>query len=184
MSDVTDILHLIDKGQTGKSEQLLSLVYQELRQLAANWMALETPGHTLQPTALVHEAFLRLVRDNQDLQWDSKGHFFVAAATAMRRILIENARRKKRIKNGGDFQRAFLDSVQIGVPVDQLDLLSLDDALSEFEVEYPRKAEVIRLRFFAGLTHEETAQILGLSVITVKRYWRFARAWLYRRMNY
>ncbi len=182
MSDVTEILQLIERGRAGKTEELLPLVYDELRQLAASWMSNENPGQTLQPTAPVHEAFVRLPSGEADLKWDNMRHFCVAAA--MRRILIENARRKKRIKNGGDFQRAFLDSVEIGVPVDQLDLLALDEAFSEYELEYPRKAEIVRLHFFTGLTHEEIAQILGLSVITVKRHWRFARAWLYRRMNH
>jgi RNA polymerase sigma factor (TIGR02999 family) len=183
MSDVTEILHLIEQRQSVRTKQLLPVVYQELRQLAACWMAIETPGQTLQPPALVHEAFLRLVRSDADLQWDSKRHFFVAAATAMRRILIEDARRKKRLKNGGHLQRAFLDGVAVDVPAGQLDLLVLDYALSEFESEYPDKAPVVRLRLFAGLTHEDIAATLGLSTSTVQRYWRFARAQLYRRMH-
>jgi RNA polymerase sigma factor (TIGR02999 family) len=183
MSDVTEILHLIAQGQKGKTQQLLPLVYDELRQLAANWLASENPGQTLQPTALVHEAFLRLVNDGAEMKWESKGHFFAAAATAMRRILIDNARRKKQIKNGGHLQRAFLESIEIGVSIHQLDLLSLDEALSEFESEHPDKAEIVRLRFFAGLTHDSIAKLLGISVITVKRHWRFARVWLYQKLN-
>ena len=183
MTEVTKILQLIEQGQSGKTEQLLPLVYDELRRLAARWMAGENPGHTLQPTALVHEAFLRLLNNNDELRWDSKGHFFVAAATAMRRILIENARRKKQIKNGGHLERAFLSSFEIGVSPDQLDLLDLEDALKEFEREFPDKAVVVRLRFFTGLNYEQIAKSQGLAIITVKRHWRFAKVWLHRKMT-
>ena len=181
MNEVTRILQAIDQGDLQASEQLLPLVYQELRKLAAQRMAQERPGQTLQTTALVHEAYLKLIgtADGRP-QWNNRGHFFAAAAEAMRRILIDSARRKRRIKHGGDHQRVDLDqSCSLGNAVSD-DLLAVDEALAKLAAEEPVKAELVKLRYFAGLTLEQAAEVLQLSPATAKRYWTYARAWLYQ----
>ena len=183
MGPVTQILSAIECGDPTAAGQLLPLVYHELRQLAAAKLAHEKPGHTLQATALVHEAYLRLVDVEKAQHWDSRRHFFSAAAESMKRILVENARRKKRQKHGGELHRSPLEDVEIDAPVPPLDLLALEEALARLKQEDPQKAEVVQLRFFVGLTHDEIAEILGLSTITVKRHWRYARAWLHRQMD-
>jgi RNA polymerase sigma factor (TIGR02999 family) len=180
MSEVTHVLNALEKGDPRAAAQLLPLVYEELRRLAAQKLATETPGHTLEATALVHEAYVRLV-GSQAQQWDSRGHFFAAAAEAMRRILIENARRKRRLRHGGDRQRVELNDVPCGEP--QTDLLALNEALDQLADVEPEVAEVVKLRYFAGLTIEQTASAMNLSVRTTNRHWSFARAWLYRRLH-
>jgi RNA polymerase sigma factor (TIGR02999 family) len=176
MNEVTRILSAIEQGEA-HAEQLLPLVYDELRQLAAAKLAHETPGQTLQATALVHEAYLRLVDVTQAQHWNSRGHFFAAAAEAMRRILIDNARRKRRPKHGGDRQRVALDeSVSVTEPGE--DLLALDEALERLAAQEPLKADVVKLRYFAGLSLEDAASCLGISEATAKRHWTVARAWL------
>jgi RNA polymerase sigma factor (TIGR02999 family) len=179
MNDVTQLLNAIDQGDPRAPGQLLPLVYDELRRLAAHKLAQEKPGQTLQPTALVHEAYLRLVGKGDEPLWDGRGHFFAAAAEAMRRILVENARRKHRLKRGGDRQRLDLEQVEAvsGAPSD--DLLALDEALNQFAAEDGQKAELVKLRYFAGLSVEEAALCLGISRATADRYWAYARAWLY-----
>jgi RNA polymerase sigma factor (TIGR02999 family) len=180
MSDVTRILSAIEQGDPHAAEQLLPLVYDELRKLAAQRLAQERPGQTLQATALVHEAYLRLVGDPKAQPWNSRGHFFAAAAEAMRRILIDAARRKRRPKHGGDRQRVELDELALPAPDDRAgDLLALDDALSALARQEPAKAELVKLRYFAGLSLEEAAACLGISPATAKRSWAVARAWLY-----
>jgi RNA polymerase sigma factor (TIGR02999 family) len=178
MSDVTRILSAIEQGDPRAAEQLLPLVYDELRQLAAQRLAQEKPGQTLQATALVHEAYLRLVDTEKAQAWNSRGHFFAAASEAMRRILIDNIRRKRRPKHGGDRQRIDLDeALSLDNPRD--DLLALDEALTRLAAQEPIKAELVKLRYFAGLTLEEAAAVLGISLATAKRYWAVARAWLF-----
>jgi RNA polymerase sigma factor (TIGR02999 family) len=181
---VTRILSAAHHGDPTAARELLPLVYGELRKLAAQRLAPEKPGQTLQATALVHEAFLRLVggdgQDQRQRGWDGRGHFFAAAAEAMRRILIDQARRKRRPKHGGDLGRVDLDSAAVvapAVPAD--DLLALDEALTKFAAEEPVKAELVKLRFFAGLTIPEAACALGISEATAERYWTYARVWLY-----
>jgi RNA polymerase sigma factor (TIGR02999 family) len=178
MSEVTRILSAIEQGDPHAAEQLLPLVYDELRKLAAQKLAQEKPGQTLQATALVHEAYLRLVEVKQTQQWDSRGHFFAAAAEAMRRILVENARRKKSLKRGGHLKRVELDEdfTQSGSP-DQV--LALNDALDKLAREDPVKAELVKLRCFAGLSHQEAARALGISRPTADRYWVYAKTRLY-----
>jgi RNA polymerase sigma factor (TIGR02999 family) len=184
MGDVTRILADIDRGDAGAADQLLPLVYEELRKLAAVRLAHEAPAQTLQATALVHEAYLRLVDGGADLHWNSRGHFFAAAAEAMRRILVERARQKANLKGGGRFGRIDLGEVAApGTESAAVDLLDLNEALVQLEREEPQKAELVKLRFYAGLSLEETAQALGISVATAKRYWAYARAWLYGRIN-
>ena len=182
MSDVTRILQAIEQGQPHAAEELLPLVYDELRKLAAQKMANEAAGQTLQPTALVHEAWLRLAGNAAGQRWDNRGHFFAAAAEAMRRILIENARRKARQKRGGDWERVDLENLQLALESDPLTLLSIDEALDQLAREQPEKAELVKLRFFAGLSLPEAAKALGLSETTAKRHWSFARAWLFDRI--
>jgi RNA polymerase sigma factor (TIGR02999 family) len=180
MSDVTQLLSAITRGDPQAAADLLPLVYDELRRLAAQWLAQEAPDQTLQPTALVHEAYLRLTGTRgQDTDWDSRRHFFAAAAEAMRRILIENARRKKRLRHGGGRQRVELDAAESLVQAPSEELLALDEALTRLTAHDPLKAEVVKLRFFAGLTMPEIAQVLDLSQATVERYWTYARTWLY-----
>ena len=179
MSDVTRILSAIEQGDPHAAEQLLPLIYDELRRLAAQKLAQERPGQTLQATALVHEAYLRLVDADQAQHWNSRGHFFAAAAEAMRRILVDNARRKRRPKHGGGQKRVPLDAIALPVEDRFHDLLALDEALTRFAVQEPLKAELVKLRYFAGLSFEEAAACLGISPVTAKRYWAIARAWLY-----
>lgn len=186
MSEVTRILDAIISGDSKASEELLPVVYEELRKLAAQRMATEATGHTLQATALVHEAYLRLVGSpsNQGGRWDSRGHFFAAAAEAMRRILIDRARAKGALKRGRDPERLRLDQDPL-VGGDDLssELLDLDAALQKLAVEDPAKAELVKLRFFAGLTLEDAAGMLGISPATADRHWTYARAWLYHEMS-
>jgi len=182
MSEVTRILNAIQHGNGKAADELLPLVYQELRRLAAHKMANEVAGQTLQPTALVHEAWLRLVGSG-DQKWDSRGHFFSAAAESMRRILIENARRKKSLKRGVGFERVSLENVEVAILADPEALLLVNEALEKLEQEDPEAAQLVKLRFFAGMTNEEAGQALGISVRTAKRYWTFARAWLFRELR-
>jgi RNA polymerase sigma factor (TIGR02999 family) len=178
MGDVTQILSAIDDGDSRAAEQLLPLVYDELRRLAAQKMAGESPGQTLQATALVHEAYVRLVNTEKAQQWNSRGHFFAAAAEAMRRILVERARHKHSLKAGGDRQRQ--DSPELEAPDagPNVDLLALNDALEKLELQDRRRAQVVKLRFFAGLTIEETALALGIATSTADSDWAYARCWL------
>jgi RNA polymerase sigma factor (TIGR02999 family) len=178
MSEVTRILSAIEEGDPNAAGELLPLVYEELRQLAAHKMAQEAAGQTLQPTALVHEAYLRLVGGEEGQHWDSRGHFFAAAAEAMRRILVENARRKQAVKHGGGTRRVPLDEFH-RVAESPEDLLALDEALTRFAAEEPDKARLVHLRFFAGLSAPDAAAALGISLATAGRWWAFARAWLY-----
>ena len=180
MSEVTRILSAIEHGDPHAAEQLLPLVYDELRKLAAQRMAQEKPGQTLQATALVHEAYLRLVDAEGARYWNSRGHFFAAAAEAMRRILIESARRKGRLKHGGDRQRVDMDASRLAVesPVD--DLLALDEALTRLVARDSQAAELVKLHCFAGLSIEQAAEVLAVSPRSAYRSWAFAQAWLYR----
>jgi RNA polymerase sigma factor (TIGR02999 family) len=186
MSEVTRILSAVEQGDPRAAEQLLPLVYDELRKLAAARLADEAPGQTLQPTALVHEAYLRLIGPTDEVRWDSRGHFFAAAAEAMRRILVDDARRKHARKRGGELQRVDLDAAAPAAPPDESeadDLLALDEALRQFEVEEPLRARLVKLRYFAGLTIPDAAAALGISVATAKRHWVYARSWLYGRVR-
>jgi RNA polymerase sigma factor (TIGR02999 family) len=182
VSEVTRILDRVQQGETKAAEELLPLVYEELRRLATLKMMDQPAGHTLQPTALVHEAWLRLA-GSQQREWQNSRHFFAAAAEAMRQILIDAARKKSRGKRGGGWQRLNLDAIHLAVEAVPDDLLAVDEALEEFTREDPAKAELVKLRFFAGLTLPQAAQMLGLSLATAKRFWAFARAWLYRRLT-
>ena len=181
MSDVTQILQQIDAGDPSAADQLLPLVYDELRKLAAARMARESPDHTLQPTALVHEAYVRLVKDC-DQQWDDRGHFFAAAAEAMRRILVEGARRKGAKKYGAEFSRLEFDDVTDSDGPGLVDLLSLDEALRELEQHDSESAQLVKLRYFAGLSHVDAAAAMGISRRAADRLWALARAWLFRRL--
>jgi len=206
MSDVTSILSQIESGNPQAAEQLLPLVYEELRNLAAAKLAHEQPGQTLQATALVHEAYLRLVGGGQKRSevrgqgsgdysptpesrpptpaaWNSRGHFFAAAAEAMRRILVERARRKQRLRHGGGQKRVDLDDQLLVTAEADENLLALDEALTRLETEEPDASAVVKLRYFAGLTIDEAAQALGISVRTANRHWAYARAWLYQQLN-
>jgi RNA polymerase sigma factor (TIGR02999 family) len=178
MSDVTNILNKIEAGDPSAAEQLLPLVYDELRKLAAVKLAQEKPGQTLQATALVHDAYLRLVNVEQAQHWDSRGHFFAAAAEAIRRILVENARKKGRIRHGGGRVRVNLEQAASMAEDSGDGLLALDDALIRFAVLEPAKAELVKLRYFAGCSIDEAADLLGISRTSAKRYWAYARAWL------
>jgi len=180
MSDVTRILSQIESGDSSAAEKLLPLVYDELRKLAAVRLAQEKPGQTLQATALVHEAYVRLIGTPNGDQWDHRGHFFAAAAEAMRRILVDRARRKAAARHGGEFARIELDPDLAAAPEIQEDLVALDDALNRLAVEYPLQAELVKLRYFGGLTLPDAAAALGLSERTAGRHWAFARAWLRR----
>ena len=184
MSDVTRILSQIEQGDTSAAEQLLPLVYDELRKLAASKFANEKPGQTLQATALVHEAYMRIVDVENAQYWDSRGHFFSAAAIAMRRILVEEARRKQRLKRGGSGQRVSLDGIDLPYGMQPEQLIDLHEAIAKLEVESAEKAKVVQLRFFVGMTHVEVAQVLGVSAVTVRRHWRYARAWLRRELSF
>ena len=179
MNDVTLILSKIEAGDPVAANELLPLIYDELRNLAAARMAAERPDHTLQATALVHEAYLRLVDTHRAQQWNSRGHFFGAAAEAMRRILIEQARQKKRLKHGAAFERRELPDVAVPESEVAFDLLDLDTALTRLGEEDPQKAQLVKLRYFAGLSIEEAAAALGISPATAKRNWAYARAWLF-----
>ena len=183
MSEVTHILSAIEQGDSHAAEQLLPLVYEELRQLAARKLAHEQPGQTLQATALVHEAYLRLVGGEQPQDWDGRGHFFAAAAEAMRRILVENARRKGRLKRGGGQRRIELDDPRLGYtePVDEV--LGVDEALEQLAGEDPQAAQLVKLRYFGGLSIEDAAEIVGISRSTAYEHWAYARAWLHRRLR-
>jgi RNA polymerase sigma factor (TIGR02999 family) len=178
MSDVTDILAQIHEGNAGAADELLPLVYEELRRLAASRLAQEKPGQTLQATALVHDAYIRLVDDERAQQWNSRGHFFGAAAEAMRRILVENARRKREIKHGGGLHRVNLDHAAPVTNASPEQIVELNDALSRLEQDDPAAAEIFKRRYFAGLTVEQAAESLGISRATAYRHWTFARAWL------
>ena len=182
MTEVTRILNAIDAGDPHAAAQLLPLVYDELRQLAAQRLAQENPGQTLGATALVHEAYLRLVGDGQERHWDHRGHFFAAAAESMRRILVDAARRKQAIRHGGGRRRVALhDHHRITQSPD--DLLALDDALTRFASEEPAKAELVKLRFFAGLSTPDAAAALGISLATSERWWAYARTWLFSELQ-
>ena len=208
MAEVSQILAQLEAGDQAAAEQLLPLIYDELRRLAKAKLAQEKPGHTLQPTALVHEAYLRLVgpvdgnsvvgqsvvgsqssspttdhRPPTTASFSSRGHFFAAAAEAMRRILVESARRKRRIKRGGELERQPLDEEAIAVPEVDGDLIELDAALDHLAAAHPRKAELVKLRYFAGLTQQQAAAALGIGVTTADRDWAYARAWLFREMR-
>lgn len=183
MSDVTQILSQIEHGDTSAAEQLLPLVYDELRKLAAAKMAREKSGQTLQPTMLVHEAYVRLVDVDQPQRWNSRGHFFAAAAEAMRRILVETARRKQSQKHGGHLGRIELDFATPALEGPREDLLDLDDALSLLEEQWPERAKLVKLRYFVGLTIPEASEAMGVSTATAERYWRFSRAWLHSQLK-
>ena len=178
MSDVTRILSQIESGDPSAAEQLLPLVYEELKQLAAAKLAQEKPGQTLQATALVHEAYIRLVDVDRAEHWNSRGHFFGAAAEAMRRILVEQARHKKRSKAGGHLQRVEMAAIDPAVDGPNLDLLALDEALNKLAAQDPRKAELVKLRFFAGLTNEQAASALRIATSTADADWAYAKCWL------
>lgn len=182
MSDVTRILQSVAGGDPKAANELLPLVYGELRKLAAARMVNESPNQTLQPTALVHEAWLRLT-GNDEVQWEGRAHFFGAAAEAMRRILIENARRKRARRHGGGQQRLDIVDVDIALPAKDEELLAMDEALEKFSAFDQKKAQLVKLRYFAGLTTEEAARVLGVSGITAKRWWAYARAWLFHEIQ-
>jgi RNA polymerase sigma factor (TIGR02999 family) len=183
VSDLTHILDGLQSGDAASAEQLLPIVYNELRKLAAYKMAQEAPGHTLQPTALVHEAWLRLLKPEEQARFENRAHFFGAAAEAMRRILVESARRKKRLKHGGQLERVDMDAVDLPLPMPDDELLALDEALDRLATVDARAAEVVKLCFFVGLTQEQAAKELGLSLATAERRWSFARAWLFREVQ-
>ena len=183
MSDVIGILQRIEQGDAQATEQLLPLVYQELRKLAAARLAQERPGQTLQPTALVHEAYVRLVGDAEPRGWDSEGHFFAAAAEAMRRILIERARRRAALKHGGALHRVDLDDELMVSDERAAELLALDEALVALEHHDPQAAQVVKLRYFAGLSHQDTASAMNITRRAADRLWALAKAWLYQRMT-
>ena len=182
MGDVTRILEALGRGETRAADELLPLVYEELRFLAAEKMAHETPTQTLQPTALVHEAWLRLA-GNDTPHFANRAHFFTAASEAMRRILIENARRKRAARHGGNQQPLDIEQVEIACPSQDDELLAVDEALERFAAADPQKAELVKLRYFVGFTMEEAAEVLGISVPTAKRWWTYARAWLFREIG-
>ena len=179
MTDVTQILSQIEQGDSSAAEQLLPLVYDELRRLAMARLAEEKPGQTLQATALVHDAYIRLVDVAKAQHWNSRGHFFGAAAEAMRRILVNRARDKGRLKRGGSFQRVDLEQIELALDTPNEQLLAIDEAIESLEMESPQCAQVVKLRFFAGLSIEETAAAMRISASTVKRHWAYARAWLF-----
>jgi RNA polymerase sigma factor (TIGR02999 family) len=183
MTDVTNILSQIERGDPAAAEQLLPLVYEELRKLAAAKLAHEKPGQTLQATALVHDAYIHLVDVEKTQHWNSRGHFFGAAAEAMRRILVSSARRKKSQKRGGDLHRIELDVAHLGSDQQDHKLIALDEALTKLAKVAPDKAELVKLRYFAGLTTLEAAEAMGISTATAGRYWVYTRAWLQREME-
>ena len=185
MNDVTKVLSAIERGDQNAADQLLPLVYQELRELALSKLSKEKPGQTLQPTMLVHEAYLRLVDVERPQKWNGRGHFFAAAAEAMRRILVENARQRRSLKKGGHLRQVDVDldlaSAAIENPVE--DLLALDEVLIRFEQQWPDKAMLLKLKYFAGLTIPEASEVMEISTATAERYWRFARAWLHAQLK-
>jgi RNA polymerase sigma factor (TIGR02999 family) len=189
MSEVTRILSAMDQGDPRAAEELLPLVYEELRKLATQRLAQEKPGQTLEATALVHEAYLRLVSSQPDAQsvgnWNSRGHFFAAAAEAMRRILIEKVRRKRRVRHGGAMQKHALEEHELAIaaPVDELDILAVDEALGRLGAAQPRRAQLVKLRYFAGLTLPEVAELLCISQSTAEADWTYAKAWLKRELE-
>jgi len=183
MFEVTLILSKIQTGDSLAAKELLPIVYNELRRMAAAKMAKEKPGQTLQATALVHEAYFKLVGGNTAVDWQSRWHFFAAAAQAMRQILIESARRKQAVKHGGQFERVELEEIQLGHPEPNFDILALDEALKQFAVEHPEKAELVQLRYFVQLTTEEAAEVMNISLTTAARHWRYARAWLAQKLR-
>ena len=182
MSNVTQIITAIEQGDAKAADKLLPLVYEELRRLAAKKMSLESPGQTLQPTALVHEAYIRLV-GSEARNWNSRTHFFYAAAEAMRRILIDNARRKQRLKRGSGQEKLDLEDAEIIMEAPSEEMIALDEALAKLASTDKEKADLVKLRYFAGLTLEQAADILGLSKSMAKRHWTYARAWLYRQIK-
>ncbi len=182
MSDVTRIIERVQSGDPTAADQLLPLVYEELRRLAAAKMAHEAPGHTLQPTALVHEAWLRLV-GKQGRHWNGRAHFFGAAAEAMRRILVEAGRRKRAVRHGGGQAKLDISGLELAAPAPDDELLAVNDALEKLTARDSKKAELVKLRYFAGLTTEEAAEALGISVPTADRWWNFSRAWLFEEME-
>ena len=182
MSEVTRILNSLEQGNAAAADELLPLVYDELRKLAAHKMANEIPGQTLQPTALVHEAWLRLV-GSENQKWNSRGHFFGAAAEAMRRILIENARLKHAARHGGGQVRLDVNEIEIAAAAKDEELLAVSDALEKFAARDKQKAELVKLRYFVGLTTAEAAEVLGISVPTADRWWNFSRAWLFEEIE-
>jgi RNA polymerase sigma factor (TIGR02999 family) len=183
VSEVTRILQAAQQGDPRAAEELLPLVYEELRRLAAHKMANEASGHTLQPTALVHEAWLRLVGHEGQAQFHNRAHFFAAAAEAMRRILIDRARRKQAVRHGGGQQRVEVQDLDLASPDDDEQLLAVNEALDKLAIEHQAEAELVKLRYFAGMTNDEAAQILGISPRTAKYYWTHARAWLFREIE-
>ena len=183
VATVTRLLNEAGSGDSRASADLLPLVYEKLRALAGRKMQRERPDQTLQATALVHEAYLRLVDTTKIQLWESRWHFFAAAAESMRRILVDNARRRGRIKRGGELHRVDLDKIELTVSEPPDELIALDEALTKLAKEQPKKAQLVNLRYFGGLTHEEAAQALGISISTADRHWAYARAWLYRHMS-
>jgi RNA polymerase sigma factor (TIGR02999 family) len=183
MTDVTRILHQIEAGDPSAAKQLLPLVYDELRKLAATKLANEKPGQTLQATALVHEAYVRLLDGEPEQRWDGRGHFFSAAAEAMRRILVESARKKQSLRRGGSAKRLPLEMVEPSILTPDQNLLELDEALARLERLDRMKADLVKLRYFAGLTIPQAAEALGVSTTTANRYWAYARAWLYEELK-
>jgi len=182
MGDVTQLLEAAREGKPRAAEELIPLVYDELRQLAAHQMAREEPGQTLQATALVHEAYLRLVRCGNH-EWENRRHFFGAAAEAMRRILVENARRKQRLKRGGSLERDEIELGELPMPSPSEEVLAVDEGLDRLTEVHPQAAELVKLRFFVGLTLEQSAEVLGIGRRTADNLWAFARSWLYRRLQ-
>ena len=181
MDDLTQLLNDLSGQRNVPADQLLPLVYQELRRVAAQKMARETPGQTLQATALVHEAWMRVGGEGQS--WENRAHFFGAAAEAMRRILVDRARSKRAERHGGHQERVNIDELEIIAPVKDDELLEVHETLDRFAVEHPEKAELVKLRYFAGLTIDEAADVLGISAPTAKRYWAYSRAWLFREIS-
>lgn len=182
MNEATVLLTAMEQGDPTAADKLLELLYDELRRLAAGKMAREAPGQTLQPTALVHEAWLRLV-GSRNSAFENRAHFFSAAAEAMRRILIDRARRKLRLRHGGNFERVDLDEQEIAAPGDDAQILAVHEALDHLAKAHPVQAEVVKLRYFGGMTNEETAEALDISVATVKNYWTFARIWVFNEIK-
>jgi RNA polymerase sigma factor (TIGR02999 family) len=184
MNEVTRILAAINDGDSRATDQLLPLVYGELRMLAAAKIRREKPGQTLQATALVHEAYLRLVDATRPIAWETRGHFFAAAAEAMRRILIDRAREKQALRHGGGLKRQDIEQVEIAAPAPEVDLLALDEALARFDKIDSSKAQLVKLRYFAGLTIPQAAEVMGISSTTADRYWAYARAWLHAALKH